>query len=90
MSFIFLVLISIFLIGLGQYLRHAYNNSRLFYLIHGIGLLIILIWAVVATSNQTGGVNWPWWILGIPFSIPLVLSIFIGAFQDIVEKRKEK
>lgn len=86
MSFIYLLLISISIIGIGQYLRHIYKDSRLFYLSHGIGLLIISLWAVVETSNQTGGVNWPWWIIAILFSIPIVLSIFVGIIQDVSRK----
>ncbi len=86
MSFLYLLLISIFFIVIGQYLKYGFKDSRFFYLIHGLGLVVISIWAVIESSNQVGGVNWPWWILAIFFSIPLVLSILFGAIQDVVKK----
>ena len=88
MSSIYLLLFSIFFIVIGQYIKYTCNDSRFFYLIHGLGLVIISIWAVIETSNQVGGVNWPWWILAIFFSIPLVLSTLFGAIQDVMKKSK--
>ncbi len=84
MSAFFIILLIVIAVVLGQVLYMKTNGNKKFFIVHIIGLVIIYLIGTATTSNQSGGVNWPWWLVGTIYSIPVFISLIIGTIRKLL------
>lgn len=72
---------------IGQLTRYYSKRKRVFYIVHLVGVLILIFISMVISKTQSGGVNWPWWFFAILYSVPIFLSFFVGLIQDVLNKQ---
>lgn len=72
-------------IVLGQIVYSITKGGKLFFILHLVLLLICVIIGVIISENQTGGVSFPWWLNAIPYSIPVIVSLFVGLIRKLIK-----
>lgn len=59
-------------------IMNSSKRLKYFYYSHAFGLIVVCAFSVSITWNSSGGVNWPWWLPAIFYSIPIVTSFLVG------------
>lgn len=77
-----IIILSVIVCVIGQM---VYSKGRkIFYITHSILLVICVLIGIFFSSNQTGGVSWPWWFFSIIYSIPVVISLGFGSLRAML------
>jgi hypothetical protein len=87
---ILLKLLVVVAILIGQIIKKYVEDKRVFYIIHLVFIVTITIVSVSIASNQSGGVSWPWWFFAILYSIPILVPLGIGVYQDLTLNKINK
>ena len=81
-----LIALFVFVISIAQLTRSYFRSKIVFYLVHLAMVITLISFSILLSMNQSGGVNWPWWIFALMYTMPVLLSLIIGIIQDIVKR----
>jgi hypothetical protein len=81
-----LIALFVFVISIAQLTRSYFRSKSVFYLVHLAMVITLISFSILLSMNQSGGVNWPWWIFALMYTMPVLLSLIIGIIQDIVKR----
>ena len=81
-----LIALFVFVISIAQLTRSYFRSKSVFYLVHLAMVITLVSFSILLSMNQSGGVNWPWWIFALMYTMPVLLSLIIGIIQDIVKR----
>jgi hypothetical protein len=81
---LFMTFLEVIVVIAGQIFYTKTNGNKNFFIVHIIGLVIIYLIVIATTSNQSGGVDWPWWLIGTIYSISVFISLVIGIIRKLL------
>lgn len=79
-----LIILTIIMAVIGQFIYIKTKGGKVFYYIHLALLAAIILFSLIVTSNQSGGVHWPWWFFSLIYGIPVVSSLLFGFIRRLL------
>jgi len=81
-----IIAVFVLVIFVGQLIRYYFRSKKTYYVIHILGVFVVISISAFASINLISDENWPWWIFALIYIMPILLSIIIGIIQDIVRR----